>query len=269
MSDLKTTERLDKILSNNGVGTRRDVKRLIRSGKISVNGIIVNEPEIQVNGDCDRILVDGKILSVEKNAYFMMNKAGGAVCSTKSDRRKTVFEYISAEDNRKYSGGNLSTVGRLDADTEGLLVITSDGNLIHRVTFPKYEVPKTYLVYLRDSVDASEKLMYEKKLSAGVHIAAEGKDGEADCRPAAIEWKDKNHYHTKTGGNPFEVCWLTVTEGKFHEVKRIFKALGNEVVYLKRIRINRLFLDETLPEGSYRPLTKEEIRLLDVEEQND
>ena len=110
MSDLKNTERLDKILSNNGIGTRRDVKRLIRSGKISVNGIIVREPEFHVDGSSDEILVDGKPLTVEQNAYFMMNKASGAVCSTKSDRRKTVFEYIFSEDNRKNPGGNLSTV---------------------------------------------------------------------------------------------------------------------------------------------------------------
>ncbi|MGN0728512.1 pseudouridine synthase [Treponema sp.] len=269
MSDLKNKERLDKILSNNGIGTRRDVKHLIRCGKVSVNGVAVFEPEFHADSFSDEICVEGKKLNVEPNAYFMMNKAGGAVCSTKSDRRRTVFEYLSPEDNRMYPGGRLSTVGRLDADTEGLLVITSDGSLIHRVTFPKYEVPKTYLVYLRDVVDDSKKISYEKKLASGIHIAAEGKDGEADCRPAVIEWKDKKLYYTKSGGTPSEVCCLTVTEGKFHEVKRIFKALENEVVYLKRIRINGLFLDETLPEGSYRRLTEDEIRLLDAEEKND
>ncbi len=256
-------------MANSGFGSRKDVKILVKSEAVLVNGILVKSPDIHVDLENDKISVNGNLLFVEQNAYFMMNKASGAVCSTKSDRRKTVFEYISLEDNRKYLGGNLSTVGRLDADTEGLLVITSDGQLIHRVTFPKYEVPKTYLVYLKDSVSNSQKKQYEELLSKGIHIEAEGKDGEADCRPALIEWKDKNLYYTKANEHPLEVCCLTVTEGKFHEVKRIFKALGNEVVYLKRIRINNLYLDESLAEGCYRPLTNEEIKLLDVEESAD
>ena len=138
--------------------------------KISVNRIIVREPEFHVDGSSDEILVDGKPLTVEQNAYFMMNKASGAVCSTKSDRRKTVFEYIFSEDNRKYPGGNLSTVGRLDADTEGLLIITSDGNLIHRVTFPKYEVPN--LLPKIEIGDSSKIVLYStvELMSCEIHI---------------------------------------------------------------------------------------------------
>lgn len=259
------TQRLDKVLANSGFGTRKDVKRLIRHGDILVNGEPVSSPEMHVDIEHDTIVVEGNVLQVEKNAYFMMNKAGGAVCSTKSDRRKTVFEFLDDEDNRKYLGGYLSTVGRLDADTEGLLILTSDGNLIHRVTFPKYEVPKTYLVYLRDSVNDENRKYYEEELAKGVHIAADGKDGEADCRPAKIQWKNKTDYKDLEAKEGEDVCTLTVTEGKFHEVKRIFAALGNEVMYLKRLQMNRLFLDESLAPGQYRPLTDEEIKLLDVE----
>ncbi len=263
----RNLERLDKVLANSGIGSRRDVKRLVRCGRIRINDEVASDPEYHVDIDSDRIFFDDDEVVVEKNAYFMMNKIAGSVCSTKSDRRQTVFEYLDDGDRRKYLGGELSTVGRLDADTEGLLVITSDGGLVHRVTFPKYEVPKTYLVYLRDEVDAEEKVRYEKELSKGVHIAADGKDGEADCRPASIEWKDKNLFGKSDGSLPDEVCALTVTEGKFHEVKRIFQALGNEVVYLKRIRMNGLCLDESLKPGEYRSLTKEEVDLLDVSEE--
>lgn len=268
MDSLKKSERLDKILANSGFGPRKEARRLIHSGSVEVNGSIVREPEFHVDAESDKILVEGTLLSAEVNAYFMMNKAFGAVCSSRSDRRKTVFDYLSPQDNRKYLGGTLSTVGRLDADTEGLLIITSDGALIHRITSPRHEVPKTYLVYLRDSVSSHLRATYEKKLSAGIHIAAEGKAAEADCKSAYIEWKDKNQYHTKEGEIPSEVCCLTVTEGKFHEVRRMFKALGNEVVYLRRIRIQRLKLDENLAEGQYRPLSKEELGLLDAEKKS-
>ncbi len=265
MADLTNSERLDKILANSGFGSRKDVKKLVRSGRVCINGEVVRESDCHLNVDTDTITVDGEVLAVESNGYFMMNKKAGAVCSTKSDRRQTVYDFLDEKDNRKYLGGNLSTVGRLDADTEGLLVITSDGMLIHRVTFPKYGVPKTYLVYLRDAVGEEQRRHYEQEVGRGIHIEADGKDGPADCLPAVIEWKDKKQYHIGSGENPADVCTLTVTEGKFHEVKRIFAALGNEVVYLKRLRMNNLYLDESLAPGEYRPLTREEISLLDVE----
>lgn len=265
MASLKKSERLDKILANCGFAPRREARRLIHSGSVEVNGSVVRSPEFHIDPEQDRVLVGGTFLSAEPHAYFMMNKAAGAVCSSKSDRHRTVFDYLSPQDNRSYLGGTLSTVGRLDADTEGLLIITSDGALIHRITVPKNEIPRTYLAYLRDSVDGRARAVYEKKLAAGIHIEAEGKNGAADCKSALIEWKDKNLYHTKENKIPPEVCCLTLTEGKFHEVKRMFKALGNEVVYLKRIRIQNLNLDESLAEGQYRPLTAEELKLLDVE----
>jgi 16S rRNA pseudouridine516 synthase len=258
-----SAERLDKILSNGGFGSRKDVKKIIRKNLVSVNGEIVSSGEIHVDAEKDEICVDGKIFREKKNAYFMMNKVRGSVCSKKSDGCRSVFEFLSAEDNRKYPGGNLNCIGRLDADTEGLLILTSDGEMVHRITSPKNGIPKTYLVFLKREVSVSEKKIYAEKLAQGIHIEAEGREEGADCKPCEIEWCDKKMYHGASDETPCEVCRLTVTEGKFHEVKRIFKALKNEVAYLKRIRINGLFLDEKIPAGGYRPLTENEIKLLD------
>lgn len=247
MASCKNIERLDKILSNSGFGSRRDVKRFVRSGKIEINGQTVYDPEFKVDIESDKIIVNGELLEVEKHSYFMMNKKAGAVCSTKSDSHQTVYEFLSPEDNQKRLGGSLSTVGRLDADTEGLLIFTTDGELNHKLTFPKYEVKKTYLVHLEHSVEDSEKSEYIQKAQEGIHMPAAANDPACDAKPCVIEFLSDDK------------CTITVTEGRFHEVKRIFIALENEVVYLKRLSMGTLKLDESLEAGKYRSLTREEI----------
>lgn len=260
-TDTGKSERLDKIIANNTTLSRADARRAVRSGRVTVNGEVARKADAKVRAGSDRVAVDGEPLEPERNAYFMMNKAAGDVCSAVSDRRSTVYERLSPGDVRRYAGGVLSTAGRLDADAEGLLIITSDGDLIHKITSPKNEVPKTYLVRLRAPVGDGEAARYERALSSGVHIASEGKAPAADCRPCAIEWGGDMRYDSDAGAAR-TVCRLTVTEGKFHEVKRIFRALGNEVARLKRIRIGGLWLDGTLDAGAYRALGAEEIALL-------
>lgn len=255
-------ERLDKILSNSGFGTRKDVKRLIRGGLVKVNGTNVNSVDQKIDLNCDKISVDGKDLEIFVNAYFVMNKPAGYVCSTKSDSHETVMSLLRAEDSRKYLGGELSMVGRLDLDTEGLLIITSDGQLNHRLTFPKYNVAKTYLVYLKNPVDKNQKEFYSSQVAKGVHIEAEGKASEADCKGGILEWKNESDFKNDLGEFPNAVCFITLFEGMFHEVKRIFKALGNEVLYLKRIKMNDFSLPEDLKSGEYRTLSQEELKLL-------
>lgn len=247
---MKNIERLDKILANCGFGTRKEVKKIIRYEEVLVNGVRVHNPEFHVDSDCDEIKINGEILVVEKHSYFMMNKKAGAVCSTKSDSHRTVYEFLEEADNQKRLGGSLSTVGRLDADTEGLLIFTTDGELNHRLTFPKYEVKKTYLVHLRDSVGDDKKSEYIEKAKIGVHMPAAANDPECDAKPCSIEFLEDDK------------CTITVTEGRFHEVKRIFIALGNEVEYLKRLSMGTLSLDESLEPGSYRPLTEDELESL-------
>ncbi len=250
-------ERLDKILSSSGYGSRRDVKNLVRGKNVKVNGKLVLSPDEKVSVENDKIEVDGKILEIAVNAYFMLNKPAGYVCSTKSDSHNLVMELLKDEENRKYLGGNLNMVGRLDLDTEGLLIITSDGLLNHKLTFPKYRAEKTYLVYLRDKVDCEKRKFYKEEIVRGIHIDAEGKAAEADCAPANLEWKDEDEFPEIPA-----VCLISVYEGMFHEIKRIFKALGNEVIYLKRLKINNLNLDPNLKPGEYRTLSGEELELL-------
>lgn len=265
MKQIKELERLDKILSNNGFGTRKEVKHFIRSRVVKVNGELVTDPDAHVNINKDTISINGVSITLKSNVYLMMNKPAGYVCSTRGGMHPIVYDLLK-EDNRKYSGGDIGTIGRLDLDTEGFLIFTSDGDLNHRLTSPKWRVPKVYQVYLRDSVESKERNRYIEELSKGVHIAAEGKEEEADCLPAELEWKDESMYDFN-GIRPEAVCHITVYEGKFHEVKRLFAALGNEVVYLKRLSMNGLELDKNLKPGEYRELTEEEIKKLDIKEQ--
>lgn len=261
--------RLDKVLSNNGFGTRSRVKGMLHKMCVSVNGNVVTDGKTRVNTLTDVISVDGIPLEIKKELYIMMNKSAGSVCSARSGMHLTVFSFLEDEAERRFERGELSSIGRLDADTEGLLILTTDGMLNHKITSPKSGIPKTYLVYLRDAVDSATKDSYKEKLSKGVHIAAEGKDGEADCLPAILEWGNGG-FTDERGQNEDgslkvdckEVCTLTVFEGKFHEVKRLFAALGNEVVYLKRIKMNELELDKNLKSGEYRELTDDELNLL-------
>ncbi len=250
-------DRLDKILCNHGFGTRKEVRRLVRSGSVTVNGETARLESDHVDMEKDRIEVDGELLVVETHRHLMMNKAANYVCSTKEGEHQTVFDLLDMEDNHKYLGGELELVGRLDVDTEGLLILTTDGNLNHRLTSPKHHVDKTYLVHLRDLVDGESKKRYEEELSKGIHIASDGKDGEADCLPAKIQWGDEN------GSEENNACRLTISEGKFHQVKRMFQALDNQVVYLKRLSIGGLELDKNLAPGEYRDLTSEELLLLE------
>lgn len=251
----KESERLDKILANYGFGTRKEVKKIIHSGAVTVNGEVQKIDDLHIKLKEDEICVDGEKLEIPQDAYFIINKPAGYVCSMVSDSHPVLFELLKDEDkNKKYPSGNLSMVGRLDCDTEGLLIITSDGDMNHKLTSPKWQIEKEYLVFLRDKLDEKTRKYYEDELSKGIILPAEGKHEEEQAKPCKIIWQDETKYESK----PEAVCHIILTEGKFHEVKRIFMAFGNEVVYLKRIRMNKLLLGNDLKSGEYRPLTEEE-----------
>ena len=262
MKLVKDSERLDKVLANNGFGTRREVRHFIRSRVVSVNGTLVLDADAPIDLENDVIAINGEKINIRTNLYLMMNKSANHVCSTTGGLHPTVFDLLAPEEHRKFLGGELHTVGRLDVDTEGLLILTTDGALTHRLTSPKYHCSKKYLVYLRDRVSDEDKISYAQQLAKGVHIAKDDNDPEADCLPAEIEWVDESSFAEK----PAASCNLTVYEGKYHEVKRLFAALGNEFVYLKRVSINDLCLDETLKPGTYRELTAQEVKMVDAKE---
>lgn len=228
--------RLDKFLCDCGLGTRSQVKKDIRAGLVTVNGVKAARPEQQVNEDTDIICCRGTKCSYEKYVYYMLHKPAGVVSATEDARERTVLDLMKAE---KRDG--LFPVGRLDKDTEGLLLITDDGALAHELLSPSRHVEKEYECYLMFPPDEEQK----RRLEQGVDI------GEKELtRPAVVRILDEKRIS------------LTITEGKFHQVKRMLHAVGNEVVYLKRLRMGPLMLDASLPKGSYRRLTKEETERL-------
>ena len=194
----------------------------------------------------------------EDNLYLIMNKPAGYVCSAVSDSHKTVYELLPPEmqdlvQNAK-RGHRLHTIGRLDCDTSGLLLLTTDGNFSHKVAASSEiggaELGKTYNVELKKSVSHSEQVEYQVRAADGIILPPEKKFGEQKAAPAEIEWLSENK------------CKITVTEGKFHEVRRLFRALGNEVVKLERIAIAGLCLPQELGKGEWRELTENEMPLL-------
>ena len=247
-------QRIDKILSHEGFGTRKGVKKLLRVSEVLVNGQRVTDSGFSVNPDKDEISVDGEILNIKKNLYIMMNKDRGYVSANKDGQHPTVFDCLDDEYRTAYLQENLHLVGRLDMDTEGLLLFTTDGKFIHRATAPKTHLPKSYLVRLAHPESEENRKSIEERFKAGIRIPSEDSEPEADCKPIeSLAWNS----HTE--------CILTITEGKYHQVKRMFRAVANEVVYLKRLSIGSLSLDDSLALGEYRELTDEEVEgLLDI-----
>ena len=232
--------RLDKYLCEMEAGTRSEVKAFIKKGRVTVNGETANSPEQKVDETKDTVTLDGHSFSYQKYFYYMLHKPAGVVTAVRDHHDQTVL-YLLVDAPGKY----LSPVGRLDKDTEGLLLITNDGALAHRLLSPVKHVPKTYLVHTKKPVTSQ---MCEK-LEAGVEIG-----DETPTAPA----KTKLLSDTDCG------LLLTITEGRFHQVKRMLQAVGNEVVYLKRLSMGALVLDETLSKGSWRALTEEEKAQLGV-----
>ncbi|MBQ8013708.1 MAG: rRNA pseudouridine synthase [Treponema sp.] len=245
-------DRIDKILSHHGFGSRKDVKKLLRDELVTVNGKFVYDPGFQLDISRDKVVVDGEEIKLQHDVYIMMNKCADVVCANKDGEHRTVFDLLDDSLRHKFLGGDLHCMGRLDIDTEGLLILTTDGKLTHRLLSPKTHAPKTYAVGLRDSLTEEEKQKYSEKFKKGFWIDREGNEDGFDAQPSEIQFiKDEKID-----------CLLTIYEGKYHQVKRMFSQLGNEVVYLKRVKMGQLELDPKIPLGGYRELSQEEISLL-------
>ena len=230
--------RLDKYLAEMGVGTRQEVKKQIRQGKVTVNGTVGKAADTKCDETCDEVTIGGRNISYVSYEYYMLNKPGGVVSATEDRRDTTVIDLIK-DKKRK----DLFPVGRLDKDTEGLLLITNDGDLAHRLLAPKKHVDKVYYAKI-DGMVTEEDV---KRFAEGIDIGAEE---EEMTRPAKLD--------IMKSAEESEIR-LTIHEGKFHQVKRMFLAVGKEVTYLKRERMGTLCLDENLKPGEYRLLTEEEI----------
>ena len=226
--------RLDKYLSNAKIGSRKEVGKWIRKGLVTVNGGVEKNPKTDVSYH-DEIYFKDDLVKLEEFIYIMMNKPKGVISSTEDGPSQTVIDLIDHPQKDE-----LFPVGRLDKDTTGLMFITNDGKLAHRILSPKNEHFKTYHVTLRDQVTLSDI----KRLEEGIELSD-------FTTKIAVSEKVNDH-----------VVLLSISEGKFHQVKRMFGALDNEVIELKRISMSSLELDESLSLGEYRFLTEEEIKNL-------
>ena len=256
--------RLDKYLADMSVGTRSEVKKLIRGGRVIVNDETVKSPELKILENRDIVQVDGMTVSFHKYEYFMLNKPMDCVTARTDAGHRTVLDYIT-DSSRK----DLSPVGRLDIDTEGLLLITNDGEMSHRLLSPRSHVPKTYMLIAMGRVTADDVAALEN----GIDIGDENPTLPAKVsEPVYHRYDEITFYHSKLNRDVIshrqnrDDIWttlqLTISEGRYHQVKRMMAAVGKPVVYLKRISMGSLTLDESLNPGEYRRLTEEEINSL-------
>ena len=232
--------RLDKYLADMSAGTRSEVKKYIKAGRVQVDQFCEKDASRKIDPGKNRVELDGKQISYQKYEYYMLNKPAGVVSAVSDKKDRTVLDLIS--DGRK----DLFPVGRLDKDTEGLLLITNDGELAHRMLSPRKHVDKEY--YVR--IDGNVTPEMHRKLEEGVFI-------EQDILSKPAKLKIINNQETES-----EVC-ITIHEGRFHQVKKMFGAVGRNVLYLERISFGPLVLDQNLPRGSARTLTPEERKLLE------
>ena len=230
-------ERLDKIISATGKKSRREVKELVRQGRILVDGKVANAADMKVDPACSEILMDGENIGYEKFTYIMLHKPAGVLSAVEDRKQKTVIALLPEELQRR----GLSPVGRLDKDTEGLLLLTNDGELTHKLLSPKYHVDKVYYARVEGCLAQKDCEAFAAGMTLG--------DG-LECLPAGLEILSDCE------------ALVTLQEGKFHQVKRMLAACGKPVVYLKRLSMGELRLDETLKKGEFRPLTAEEVKSL-------
>ncbi|WML45712.1 pseudouridine synthase [Neobacillus sp. PS3-40] len=232
--------RIDKLLANLGYGSRKEVKGLLKSGSVKVNDVVVKDAKQHVDPNKEIVTFNGEVIEYKEFIYLMMNKPPGVLSATEDHRDETVIDLLELND-QVYEP---FPVGRLDKDTEGLLLLTNDGHLAHRLLSPKKHVPKTYFAVIDSEVTEEDIIAFGKGVTLDDGYVT--KPGELTILKSGIR-------------SDIE---LTITEGKFHQVKRMFEAVGKNVVYLKRMTMGPLPLDETLELGEYRELTDEEVELL-------
>lgn len=231
--------RLDKYLAHCGLGTRKEVKELIKQKRVLVNEIIVKKDGVQIDPINDNVCVDGEVLEYREFVYIMLNKPSGYISATFDKVHPTVLDLISGYDHY-----DLFPAGRLDIDTEGLLLITNDGHLAHHILSPKKHVSKIYYAKIKGYVTENDIEAFKN----GIELS--------DFKCMSANLKILSHFD-----NCSEVE-VEIFEGKFHQIKRMFLALGHEVIYLKRIKMKNLILDEQLELGEYRELSKNELESL-------
>jgi 16S rRNA pseudouridine516 synthase len=232
--------RIDKLLANMGFGSRKEVKQLLKKGGVTLSGAPIKDAKTQIDPEKDDIEIFGEKVEYKPNIYLMMNKPKGVISATEDVAESTVLDLLETEDLIY----DPFPVGRLDKDTTGFMLLTNDGKLAHLLTSPKKKVDKTYRVHIDDVLTIDQ----EEVLKSGVVL-----DDGYKTKPAQLAYYE---------GEPETTVRLTITEGKFHQVKRMFQAVGRKVVALKRESIGPLTLDPDLKPGTYRELNDDEVELL-------
>ncbi|PYZ97133.1 16S rRNA pseudouridine(516) synthase [Alteribacter lacisalsi] len=238
--------RLDKLLANTGFGSRKEVKKMLKKGGVTIDGVTVKDGKAHVDPEKEEVAVFGDVLAYREFIYLMMNKPQGVISATEDRSEQTVVSLLEEEDAILEP----FPVGRLDKDTIGLMLLTNDGKLAHQLTSPKKKVRKLYTATIERPLQDEEA----EKLRTGVTL-----DDGYETKPATVEIEGEEDTKIRIG----------ITEGKFHQVKRMFEAVGHKVIFLKRDTIGPLKLDETLEPGTYRELTDEELAALRSVHAND
>ncbi len=232
-------ERLDKVLASQNVGSRKEIAAMAKRGRITVNGVAVKKADGKIDPERDRITVDGAPVVFRRHVYYMMHKPGGVLSAARDSRMETVVDLLPPELARR----KLFPAGRLDRDTEGLLILTDDGDFAHRMLSPNKKIVKEYHAVLDKPVGPADA----EAFAAGLALS------DFTCLPARLTV-------LREGAAP--LVSIEICEGKYHQVKRMFAARGCAVTYLKRVRIGGLRLDPTLPKGGVRPMTQAELDLI-------
>ena len=245
---MKDMMRLDRLLAALGEGTRTQVRDLIRAGRVTVDGVTARDAGMRLDANAARVAVDGRMLSYKSVRHVMLNKPAGVLTAARDPKQKTVMDLLPP----MYAAMGCMPAGRLDKDTEGLLVLTSDGQLAHRLISPRHDVGKVYLARVDGPLDEDDV----RAFAEGLHI--DDADGVFDARPARLSILASSAEESEAR--------VRVTEGKYHQVKRMFAARGVQVTYLKRLAIGALSLDPALEPGQWRELSDGEVALLEKEE---
>ncbi len=243
-------ERIDKILAHEGFGSRKDIKKMLRSCEVLVNGKQVFDPGTQINTQKDIISIDGEEIDLHDHIYIMMNKPKHTISANKDGEHQTVFELLDENFHTPYMEDKLHLVGRLDMDTEGLLLFTTDGELTHRLISPKSHISKTYYCELEHPETPEHQQDIGDRFNKGIEVGPEDNEPGFRCEPAFIEWKSPS------------TALLTIYEGKYHQVKRMFVAVDNKITYLRRMSMGQLQLDPNLSPGEYKLLNDKDLEKL-------
>lgn len=267
-------ERIDKLLSHEGFGSRKDIRKLLRNCEVLVNGTRTYDPGLGFDVEKDQLSIDGEIVDFHGHLYLMMNKVMHTISSNKDGEHQTVFDLLDDNMKTPYLQDKLHLIGRLDMDTEGLLLFTTDGELTHRLISPKSHISKTYFCVLQHKETDDHRAEIEKQFLEGIEVGPDDNEAGFKCEPAYVKWPTSEQIIQYTAKSSIaevlgdkipdspETALLTIYEGKYHQVKRMFEAVGNKIVFLKRISMGSLQLDENLNPGEYKLLNDDDLEKL-------